>query len=244
MFVRPAVGVAALLMIALAMLTSPARASAPAMERDATVLSSVRFAGHHHDTDNADSPDAELVGKVLGADAKAGGSWQSDQQSMSDFNVELTDAAAGRYVGMYSPRASTYSTVIRLSGAASDPSVETVAARAAAQTGTPVTVQYVDVMPMSTLEGLSDRVRAQAQSVGVRVGDVWVDESTSQIVAEVWDQSSAAQRAALAAFADSTGAPYRIVPSSDVRGSVPYGLVGTAAQVAPLPLFRAPARAS
>lgn len=202
------------------------------------MLSSVQFAGHTHESDAVKSPDAELIGKVLGADAKTGGAWQSDQKTMADFNAELTDAAAGRYVGQYAPRATTYSTVIRLSGAASDPAVEAVAARAAAETGSPVTVQYVDVVPMSALEDLSDQVRAEAQAQGIPVGDVWVDEAASQIAVEISDQSSDAQRETAAGIADATNAPYRVLPVKDMPASLPDGGNGSVAGPAEL-VYRA-----
>lgn len=109
---------------------------------------------------------------------------QELQQAMGPFNSRLTVAAGVRMVGLFASRDSSWSTHVRLAGDAPSTEVERVARSAARVTGTTIVVEYMDTPTLSELIAASLRHMAELRAVP-GVGDVWAEESTSQVVVDV-----------------------------------------------------------
>lgn len=163
-------------------------------------------------TDAPDAPDAELIGKVLGTSTAGGADWQSQQNAMSAYSAQLQAAAGRRIVGAFAPRATTYSLVIRVSGAEPVPVLETLAARAARNTGVPVTVEYMNTPTLEAMLVASDRFGPAIQSAQDGVGDIWPDEATSEIAISVTEGvgDPVLARAQAAATFGAAGIPFRV----------------------------------
>jgi hypothetical protein len=164
-----------------------------------------------------DAPDAELIGKVLGTSTAGGADWQRQQNAMYAYSEKLQAAAGSRIVGAFVPRATTYSFVIRVSGSEPVPVLETLAAKAAAKTGVPVTVEYVNTPTLKAMLAASNRFGPGIQSAQDGVGDIWADEATSEIAISVTEGvgDPALVRAQAAATFGAAGFPFRIDVSDE-----------------------------
>jgi hypothetical protein len=159
-----------------------------------------------------DSPDAELIGKVLGTSTEGGADWQSRQNAMYAYSAKLQAAAGSRIVGAFAPRATTYALVIRVSGSEPMPALETLAARAASRTGVPVTVEYMNTPTLEAMLVAADRFGPGIQSAQDGVGGIGPDEATSEIAISVTEGVGDPMlvRAQAAATFGAAGFPFRI----------------------------------
>lgn len=172
-----------------------------------------------------DAPDAALIGKVLGTSTAGGADWQNQQDAMSAYSAELQAAAGPRIVGAFVPRATTYAFVIRVSGADPDAGLEKLVARAAARTGVPVTVEYMNTPTLKEMLAATRRFGPGIQSAQDGVGGIGPDEVTSEIVIAVTEGvgDPVLVRAQAAATFGAAGIPFRIDLTSEDWRTVPSG---------------------
>jgi hypothetical protein len=164
------------------------------------------------ETDQKDAPDAELIGKVVGTSTAGGADWQTDQDAMSAYSAKLEAAAGARIVGNFVPRSTSYAMVVRVSGSEPMPGLEALAARAAARTGVPVSVEYVNTPTLETMLAAAGRFGPDITRAQDGVGDIWPDEATSEVAIEVTRGvgDPALVRAQAAATFGADGIPFRI----------------------------------
>lgn len=135
-----------------------------------------------------ESPDAALIGKVLGTSTEGGAGWQNRQDAMATYSAELQAAAGRRIVGAFVPRgAAAYAVVIRVSGSEPVPALEDLAARVARKTGVPLTVEYVNTPTLRAMLAAARRFGPGIRSAQDGVGDIGPDEATSEIAIAVTD---------------------------------------------------------
>lgn len=166
-----------------------------------------------------------MIGKVLGTSAAEGASWQNQQEAMSAYSAKLQAAAGHRIVGAFVPRGATaYAVVIRLSGSEPAPTLEALAARAARNTGVPVTVEYVNTPTLRAMLAATARFGPAIQAAQDGVGGIGPDEATSEIAiaVTVGVGDPALARAQAAATFGAAGIPFRIDLTSEDWRIVPY----------------------
>lgn len=155
------------------------------------------------------SPDAELIGKVLGTSTAGGAGWQNQQGAMGPWNAKLEAVAGRRLV----PNGATeYSLVVRLSGAASSPGVEATAAHAARAVGVPVTVEYMNTPSLKTMLAATTRFGPGIEAAQDGVDSVAVDEMTSEVAIAVIEgvaDTDLVRRQAASTFG-AAGIPFRV----------------------------------